>query len=307
MRYKHSGEAPPEPGWTWRRSGIVGLGGGMVIGASAAIYFLSGVGMGENEKPATDVQAGTWEPPVVAYNPPTPTTPQDDNLPALDPLPPDDPPTAGQPPQPPPVNEALEAARKGSFGTYEPKGTQLADLGGSGTGCRLPAGTKIHAEHELATTSTNASVVTARVSYDVLGDGGCLAISAGAMMVGNSQVGAEFGASRSNFAYHTIEDNGRAISLEAAAADAMGKGGVPGDVDHHTGMIATRVAIATFTGILDSAASSLVGWGGVPMRETSRSVDKWADQAIDLDPTLETDPSTRRVPIMIVLQKAVVL
>lgn len=263
--------------------------------------------MGEKEsRAATTTPATLWEEPEETYEPPAPAAMPGPAPVASAPIHQEQP--ATQQADPPKMNAAIEAARAGGFGTYIPSEEAMGPAAGGsgGGGCLLPAGTKIHADQETASTSTNASTVTARIPYAVLGEGGCLAIAQGAMLIGTSAQGADFGQQRSNFVYDTLRQDGKpsiALADAAAAADPMGMGGVPGEVDNHTGMVATRVAIATVTGMANSVASTIVSPFGVGVQESSRAVDRWANQAIDLDPTLTTDPSIRRVPVMIITRK----
>jgi type IV secretory pathway VirB10-like protein len=179
--------------------------------------------------------------------------------------------------------------------------------GSSGGGCRLKAGTVIIADQISATTNTNPGPVIAQVAFDVLGEDGCDGIRAGSTLVGSVEQGAQYGASRGNYVFKTLEPVGKpAIDLESAALDAMGRGGVPSEVDYHTGKIATRVAVASMVQILDAGASYFANpFLAAPTQEAGSAVNNWANQALTQAPTITTDPLKRRSRLTIILEKAI--
>lgn len=309
MRWKRDGSNPaPEPTWIWRPRIIFGI--VLVVLAFLAITsYMAFSHPTPDQVKIKDPAEMMWDSGDIEYE-----TPKDPPASAVDPVFVESAnraqETAGHPVEPP-LNEAIAAARKSGIVIAAASDTGLDGTGfaSSSGGCRLPAGTIIQAWQETAATNTNPGTVLARVRHSVLGEDSCDGIRAGAVFVGSVEQGADFRQNRANYVFTTLEPgNGKpAIDLQLAAGDAMGAGGVPGDVDHHTGLIASRVAIASVVGIADAGAAQMTNLFGIPVQQTSRAVDQWADQAINLDPTLTTNPAERRVPITIILTKGIVL
>jgi type IV secretory pathway VirB10-like protein len=287
----------------------------------------------EEAKEAAAASSASWAPKSLAAYTPRPE-PQPEPAPAPEPPPAQgDPlplfPAAGPAQQQPPP-EALIAAATGHIGVWPAQASEGAPAtqgatapapvstvstadpavtAGAARGCVIAAGTLVPAQLVTAASSDYGGAVIARVARDVLGANGCLGIEAGSTLVGAMGRTRDFGQERGEVVFealHTLD--GREVDLASAAAgDALGMGGVPGEVNLHTGAKALRVAVATAA---DLGGAYLGGRGdglNILLGHSGRAIDEWARQALERKPSITLDPLKAPTTLTVIITRPITL
>lgn len=181
--------------------------------------------------------------------------------------------------------------------------------GAPDTGCTIPAGTVVQAQLVTAASSDAGGAVIARVARDILGVDGCRGIAAGSTLVGEIGEARDFAQERGKVVFEALYTlDGRQIDLAAAAAgDAMGRGGVPGEAHLHTGAKALRVAVASAVDLAGAFLGSRGDGVSVLMNNSGRAVDEWARQALERKPSITLDPLRQPVTLSVIITRPLAL
>lgn len=310
------GDADAEEGWTWRWR-VIGFGaGGLVALAAGLAFFVWNSGDDQPQQETARPADVMFAEPEREYRPPPQPEPAvtPASMPMMAPasVPSQQAKPGGRSPEQKP--DPIADAQTAEIGEWVPQGQDAqASLAPSmnvsfydDAACTVPSGSAIKAELISAAITSNASVVKAMVTNDILCTNGDRGIIAGAVLVGQAQQGADFGSERMDLVFTTLQQGEMEIDLAGVSSgDGMGKGGHPGEVDRHAGQTALRVAVATAVDVAIASAGGGI-WGplvGTP----SRAVDDWARQALGRDPVITIDGSQNRIPITIITQKSIAL
>ena len=157
----------------------------------------------------------------------------------------------------------------------------------------LPSGHRIRARLDAALNSETPGLVTATVIEDPRG-----LVPPGAKLIGRYDGGSiRFTGSRLPVAFTELQTGGRAIALEAQAADESGRAGLEGDVDRHLGALMGLSALNVVSG---AAIGSTARGGndfeaalaGESIREGARLTRDVGRQVLDVAPTIEIPAGT---------------
>lgn len=198
--------------------------------------------------------------------------------------------------EPDPREEILARLGQERFASFQMDHKRVAEFreiaGSSGIGaCDIMPGTVAKIRLDRPTSTDNGGVVTGILAEPVPGHDGCIALDGGEVFTGMVDTNVGFGQNRANLVFTSITDEGRVIEIQSPAGDAMGGGGVPGEVDHHWGSKIAGVAVATG---VDLAGFALAGGGsgyGIIVGNAGSVLDDFARQFINRKNTITTDPS----------------
>ena len=162
----------------------------------------------------------------------------------------------------------------------------------------LAKGTFVSCILETAIDSTLAGVATCVVGNDVFGaDGRVVLLERGTRLIGETRSDVRSGQSR--LAVHWTEartPTGVTVNLASPATDALGRTGIPGDVDRHT---SERFGAAVLLSMLDAGVMAVTthGQGGgavIYNAQTARDVSTEAlRDSIGIPPTVRVSPGAR--------------
>lgn len=162
----------------------------------------------------------------------------------------------------------------------------------------LPKGTFVSCILETAIDSTLAGLATCVVGSDVFGaDGRVVLLERGTRLVGETRSDVRNGQSRVAVQWTEARSpTGVIVNLASPATDALGRTGVPGEVDRHT---AERFGAAVLLSMLDAGVMAVTTRGQssgavIYNAQASRDVSTEAlRDSIGIPPTVRVPPGTR--------------
>lgn len=163
-----------------------------------------------------------------------------------------------------------------------------------GRRCDIMPGTIAKLRLDSGVNTDNGGTVTAVLVEPVPGTGGCIALDMGAVFTGVVDTNMRFGQGKANVVFNSISADGEVIAIQAAAGDAVGSGGVPGDVNRHWASKISGVAIATG---VDLAGLALSGGGdgfSVLVNNSGSVLDDFSRQFINRPDTITVDPTQEK-------------
>lgn len=227
----------------------------------------------------------------------------------------------------PKVDEDMQKARNSEivqvavkFGNMEDSRTRSEAAGGKskvnsfsdgGHECRVNAGTGIPVTVDTAVSTAQNSTVRARVVQDVYdtATGSCLAIPNGSTFVGDVKRSDIKGQRRAELLFFSLTrpyPRGDTVELKVPGSDAMGRGGVPGDVDSHMGSQGLLVLASTAVDLGVAALSGGFGiLGSILGGNAQRPLDRWAHDQLDRPPEINVDPLQGQGRMTVILREPI--
>ena len=162
----------------------------------------------------------------------------------------------------------------------------------------LPKGSFLDCTLETAVDSTFAGLATCVLATDVFGaDGRVVLMERGTKLVGETRSEVRAGQARVAILWNEARTpTGVILSLNSPGTDALGRAGVAGTVDRHTG---ERFGAAVLLSVLDAAVGGLVARGAGPgaIFYNAQSAHDVATEAlrntISIPPTISVAPGAR--------------
>ena len=162
----------------------------------------------------------------------------------------------------------------------------------------LPRGSFLDCTLETAIDSTLPGLATCILASDVYGaDGRVVLMERGTRLIGETRSDVRSGQNRVAVLWQDARTPaGVRIDLESAATDALGRAGLPGDVDRH---LADRFGAAALLSFVDAGASAIAARHGAPggivfNPQSSRDIATEALRGtIGIPPTIRVEPGAR--------------
>lgn len=199
-------------------------------------------------------------------------------------------------------------AYNASLGDGDADGTDFVP----GATCQVNAGTAIKAKLTSAVSTAQGGTVRAMVDQDVHAsdDPNCEAIPWGSTMVGTVERTENRGQREIVLLFTSITrpaPRNDTLTIKLPGSDAMGRGGLQGNVEGHfwsqAGLVLAATVVDIGTAILSGGGGAIGILGGIAINNADQPLDKAARDRLDLPSTITLDPMEDDGSLTIILQE----
>ena len=174
----------------------------------------------------------------------------------------------------------------------------------------LPAGTVLNAILLTALSTDLPGDAVAQLTTDVFSPEGRLVLPRGARLVGSYKNRVALGENRLAVAWDRLLVSGRSYELPGLPSTSPdGAAGLPGEVDHHTGLVFGRAALLSLIGagaqlgqVRQSRLGASLGAGevaaGSVAQQLSQAAAEYLNRAVNVAPTLFV-PAGARLTVLL--------